>query len=83
MSKDNFPRDMDSQNVLHDMFEFIEDWKNRLYDMMCNNTLMMQVYILIFHCNESHLCVSQNNNTPFSSCGANLNIENKVYKRFF
>ena len=38
MSKDEFPPTLTSEMVLHQTFEFMEEWKSRLYDMLSFNT---------------------------------------------
>ena len=38
MSKDDFPPSITSEFILENVFEFIEDWKGRLFDMMSYNT---------------------------------------------
>ena len=38
MSKDEFPPSLTSEMVLHQTFEFMEEWKSRLYDMLSFNT---------------------------------------------
>ena len=44
MSKDDFPPTITSEIILQKTFEFIEDWKNKLYDMLSFNTIsVMQV----------------------------------------
>jgi hypothetical protein len=39
MSKDEFPPSLTSEMVLHQTFEFMEEWKTRLYDMLSFNTV--------------------------------------------
>jgi len=39
MSKDDFPPTITSDMVLNKTFEFMEDWKNKLYDMLSFNTI--------------------------------------------
>ena len=41
MSKDDFPPSITSEMILENVFEFIEDWKGRLFDMMSYNTKTM------------------------------------------
>ena len=44
MSKDDFPPSITSETVLKKTFEFMEDWKNKLYDMLSfGTTNLMQV----------------------------------------
>ena len=44
MSKDDFPSSITSETVLKKTFEFMEDWKNKLYDMLSFSTInLMQV----------------------------------------
>ena len=43
MSKDEFPPSLTSEMVLHQTFEFMEEWKSRLYDMLSFNTAAAQV----------------------------------------
>ena len=38
MSKDDFPPSITSETLLNATFEFIEDWKTKLYDMLSFNT---------------------------------------------
>ena len=56
MSKDEFPPSLTSEMVLHQTFEFMEEWKSRLYDMLSFNTaqvrnwtgLLEQLHLYIF-----------------------------------
>ena len=41
MSKDEFPVSLTSEMVLHQTFEFMEEWKSRLYDMLSFNTVQV------------------------------------------
>ena len=44
MSKDDFPPSITSETILNKTYEFMEDWKNKLYDMLSFNTInLMQV----------------------------------------
>ena len=38
MSKDEFPASITPEMILKNTFDFIEDWKSKLYDMMSFNT---------------------------------------------
>ena len=38
MSKDDFPPSITAETLLNATFEFIEDWKTKLYDMLSFNT---------------------------------------------
>ena len=38
MSEDDFPPSITSETLLNQTFEFIEDWKTKLYDMLSFNT---------------------------------------------
>ena len=42
MSKDEFPPSLTSEMVLHQTFEFMEEWKSRLYDMLSFNTAQVR-----------------------------------------
>ena len=51
MSKDEFPPSLTSEMVLHQTFEFMEEWKSRLYDMLSFNTaqvLLEQLHLYFF-----------------------------------
>ena len=51
MSKDEFPPSLTSEMVLHQTFEFMEEWKSRLYDMLSFNTaqvLLQQLHLYFF-----------------------------------
>ena len=43
MSKDEFPPTLTSEMVLHQTFEFMEEWKSRLYDMLSFNTAVQVI----------------------------------------
>ncbi len=34
MSKDDFPKDLTSEAVLDQLFDMIENWKNKLFDAL-------------------------------------------------
>ena len=34
MSKDDFPKDLTSEEVLDQLFDMIENWKNKLFDAL-------------------------------------------------
>ena len=38
MSKDDFPRTINTDIILNKLFEFMENWKSKLYDMLSFNT---------------------------------------------
>ena len=38
MSKDKFPSTLTSEMVLHQTYDFMDEWKSRLYDMLSFNT---------------------------------------------
>ena len=38
MSKDDFPTSITSELILSKIFEFIEEWKGKLFDMLSFNT---------------------------------------------
>ena len=51
MSKDEFPPSLTSEMVLNQTFEFMEEWKSRLYDMLSFNTaqvLLQQLHLYFF-----------------------------------
>ena len=39
MSKDDFPSTITSETILNKTYEFMEDWKHKLYDMLSFNTI--------------------------------------------
>ena len=44
MSKDDFPPSITSETILNKTYDFMEDWKHKLYDMLSFNTInLMQV----------------------------------------
>ena len=50
MSKDDFPPIITPNIVLDKTYDFIEDWKNKLYDMISFNTVnqvVVQVLLII------------------------------------
>ena len=46
MSKDDFPPSITAETLLHKTFEFIEDWKTKLYDMLSFNTSSVTTAII-------------------------------------
>ena len=46
MSKDDFPPSITSETLLNQTFEFIEDWKTKLYDMLSFNTSSVTTAII-------------------------------------
>ena len=52
MSKDEFPNTMTPNDVLEKIYNFMEDWKAKLYDMISFNsgqvTTAPQVFIKLF-----------------------------------
>ena len=46
MSKDDFPPSITSETLLNATFEFIEDWKTKLYDMLSFNTSSVPTVII-------------------------------------
>ena len=43
MSKDDLPASLSCDEILRHMFQYIEDWKLKLYDMISFNTATMAV----------------------------------------
>ena len=46
MSKDDFPPSITSETLLNATFEFIEDWKTKLYDMLSFNTISVPTALI-------------------------------------